>query len=105
MNHIEQFNQLKDTEIGKVFEKIYVHLSCNDWQNARLAWLEYCPGLKQSIKNNNVYDWFLSEYEAFFVFYRFNQFYSWTSKCDNIRKPLCVNAYEMNKNSYTYLLR
>ena len=105
MNHMEQFNQLKNIEIGNVFEKIYGHLSCNDWQMARLAWLEFCPGLKQTIKNNNVYDWFLSEYEAYFVYYRCNQFYSWTSKCDNIRVPLCVNAHEKNKNSYTYLLR
>ena len=54
MNHMEQFNQLKNIEIGNVFEKIYGHLSCNDWQMARLAWLEFCPGLKQTIKNNKL---------------------------------------------------
>ena len=105
LNHIENFNQIKNIEIGKVFERIYNYLSLNDWQKARIVWLEYCIGLEKIIKKNNVYDWFLSEYESFFVYFRSNQFYSWISKCDNISGPLCVNSLETTKHSYTYILK
>ena len=104
-NHKDQFNQLKNTEIGNVFESIYIHLSYNDWQKARIAWLNYCPGLEKAIKKNNVFDWFLSEYESFFVFYRSNQFYSWISKYNNKSGQLCINSFETTKHSYTYILK
>ena len=103
-NHMDLVSLLKN-EISTVFEKIYVNLSSNEWQKARLAWVEYCPELRVVIQKNNVFDWFLSEYEAFFVYYRSNQFYTWISKCDNLIPPLCENSLEMTKNSYTFILK
>ena len=96
-NHTEKTKLLKD-DIRNLFETIYALLSCNEWQKARITWLEYCPSLERSIKKKNVYNWFLSEYEAYFFNYRNNQFYSWITKCNNNSDPLCVNSVEKKKN-------
>ena len=104
MNHIDKVKLLKD-DISRLFESIFTFLSFNEWQNARLAWLEYCPSLERTIKRKNVYNWFLSEYEAYFSDYRNNQLYSWKTKCDNTSNPLCVNSLEAKKSSYAYIIK
>ena len=87
---------------GNLFLKIFAFLSDNDWNMARNEWFNFCPDLKHIQKKSN-FNWFLSEFDSFFRYFRIYQTYNWESYCNNTREPPCYRNVKRTNESFCFI--
>ena len=99
-NHLGIFEK----NSGNCFFKIYAFVAENDWHMARHEWFKFCPSLK-FIQKGLQFNWFMSEYDAFFRNFQKYQTYYWEEYCDNDRKPVCFLGAKIIKESSYFIFR
>lgn len=100
----------KNDQNKSIFDDTFImdiiqYISLNDWNIARLKWIEYNQIPKKIIcqKNNIVYNCFLSEYESFYKTISTFQSFTWFCKCPSKHCKLNVMT-KQNSSAFKLML-
>ena len=95
------FNQ-SENSLSHVFRQINMHIKKKKWNLARLEWLKVISSVVISKRKDRIiYNFFGSEYDAFYATYSKLQEYKWKSECSN---PKCI-YHKMIQTSCYFLLK
>ena len=96
-NHSKMINE----NFNNCFEKIHDFVGKNNWNFARLQWLNFAK-LKYMIIDDCTHNWFGSEFDAYYHTYSEFQRYSWTFECN--KGSDCKNN-ERHETSSSFILK
>ncbi len=102
-NHSRNLNN----KLIDCFSRIHEYLMTNNWDSARIEWLNFCPLLNiiyppTKDSQTYTYNWFLSENESFAARYcKEFQMIKWKFKCS---KETCINN-NRQMSSFCFVLR